>query len=79
MVGAEETDKVRIRRAAAVEVGANGDDHGRLSAGVRGHRDERADERGTLVLVAAQREDFLELVDSDKHPLPMSLLGNRSL
>ena len=54
----------RIRRAAPVEVGAHGEHDRRPARGIGGG-DERVDERDPLVLVAAERERLLELVDGD--------------
>ena len=68
VVGAQQPRKLRVGRAAPVEVGADGDEHERAAARIARACGERVGERGALVLVAAGREDLLELVDGDDQP-----------
>ena len=68
VVGAEQPRQLRVGGAAAVEVGADGDQHQRAPPRVARARDERVDERRALGLVAAGGEDLLELVDREDEP-----------
>ena len=66
-----------VRRAAPVEVGAHGDHHLHVSVAVLCQRHDRVEEVCPLLLVAAEREHLLELIDDEqralaalrKHPL----------
>ena len=51
----------------AVEIGAEGEDDERLRVLLRGVR-EQLHEQPPLLLVAAEREDLLGLVDDQHHP-----------
>ena len=68
-----------MRRAAAVEVRSNGNQHERAPARVTGARDQCVHELRTLVAAAAGREDLLELVDGDHEPAVRLCLGDRLL
>ncbi len=61
------TPQVGVRRQVGVEIGAQGDDDGDGTA--QGHgRHQVRHEGGSLLLVAAQSEELLELVDDQQHP-----------
>ena len=66
--GLEQVRELGVGGAVTEEVGADGEHHGRDAAGHRRRVDERVDELPALVLVAAQREQLLELVDHDHDP-----------
>ncbi len=72
-------DSSRIRGAAAVVVGAHGDDDQCAPAHVPHGRHERVDERRALGLVAAGREHLLELVDRHDQPAVVGRRGERLL
>jgi hypothetical protein len=79
VVGSEQTRQLRICRAAPVEVGAHREEHERAPARVARARDQRVGERRALVLVAAGREELLELVDRHDQPPPGRGFADRLL
>ena len=79
VVGAEHAPQLGVARAAAVEVGAQRDQHERAAARVAHGGDERGGERGPLGLVAAGGEQLLELVDGDHEPARGRRLRDRVL
>ena len=68
VAGAEQPRQLRVGGAVPVEVGADRDQHERAAARIASARDQRVGERRALALVAAGREELLELVDGDDQP-----------
>src|SRR3954447_26916185 len=64
MVLGKQSGERRVLRAATVEVGADDGDNDGPPTGCGGN--EAVEERPPIVLVAAGREDLLELVDDDE-------------
>jgi hypothetical protein len=79
VVGAQQARQLGVGVAAAVEVGAHGNEHERPPARVTRGGDERVDERRSLALVAAGREDLLELVHGDDQSAARGGVGGRLL
>ena len=66
MVRTEQLGQGGVLCTPAVEVGANGDDHGHARCVVVGGLGQRREEPRPLRLVGAGGEDLLELVDHDE-------------
>jgi hypothetical protein len=69
VAGVQQQRQLGIGGAAPVEVGAHGHQHDRRPPLIASAADQRVDERAALGLVAAQREDLLELIHRDDQPL----------
>ena len=68
-VGAEQLTKARILAAAAIEVGAECNNHDRAPIGIEHHADERVEEHRSFLGVLAGGEDFFELIDHKRDAL----------
>ena len=66
VVGAEQPRQLGVAGAAAVEVGAHGDQHERAAAGSRAAASSASTNAARSRLVAAGGEELLELVDGDQ-------------
>lgn len=75
--GLDQRRQPAVGAAVAVEVAADGEHHRRDATGDRRGVDERVDELPALPLVAAQREELLELVDHHHDPRPAGQAGRR--
>ena len=66
----ERGSEAGVGGAVAVEIGSQSDDHSRLALGTV---EQHLDEGGALLLVPAEREDLLELVDDEERCLTAAL------
>jgi hypothetical protein len=66
-----------VRGAGPVEVGAQGDDDREGSVGIGGDPSEGIEECGSLTIIGARREDFLELIDGEHRSPVICIVGFR--